>query len=49
MKGIGMIEFEKKDIVRHPLVQRIVDAYEQREKEDTKEWEQSEKSNDNEE
>jgi len=27
-----MIEDEKKDIVRHPLVQRIVDAYEQREK-----------------
>ena len=28
-----MIESEKKDIVRHPLVQRIVDAYEHREKE----------------
>lgn len=26
--GIGKIEFGKKDIVRHPLVQRIVDAYE---------------------
>lgn len=26
--GIGRIEFEKKDIVRHPLVQRIVQAYE---------------------
>lgn len=25
--GIGRIEFEKKDIVRHKLVQRIVDAY----------------------
>ncbi len=34
VKGIGRIEYEKKDIVRHPLVQRIVDAYEQREKED---------------
>ncbi len=33
VKGIGMIEYEKKDIVRHPLVQRIVDAYESREKE----------------
>ena len=32
VKGIGMIEYEKKDIVRHPLVQRIVDAYEHREK-----------------
>lgn len=27
VKGIGIIEYEKKDIVRHPLVQRIVDAY----------------------
>ncbi|MBO4966093.1 MAG: PhoH family protein, partial [Muribaculaceae bacterium] len=32
VKGIGIIEYEKKDIVRHPLVQRIVDAYEAREK-----------------
>lgn len=35
VKGIGRIEYEKKDIVRHPLVQRIVDAYEKREKEET--------------
>lgn len=28
VKGIGKVEFEKKDIVRNPLVQRIVDAYE---------------------
>jgi len=28
VKGIGKVEFEKKDIVRHQLVQRIVDAYE---------------------
>lgn len=34
VKGIGKIEYEKKDIVRHPLVQRIVDAYEHREKEE---------------
>lgn len=40
VKGIGKIEYEKKDIVRHPLVQRIVDAYEHREK---KEEETSEK------
>ncbi len=33
VKGIGIIEYEKKDIVRHPLVQRIVDAYEKREAE----------------
>ena len=34
VKGIGIIEYEKKDIVRHPLVQRIVDAYEKRENEE---------------
>ena len=34
VKGIGRIEYEKKDIVRHPLVQRIVDAYEEREEAD---------------
>lgn len=34
VKGIGIIEYEKKDIVRHPLVQRIVDAYEHREHEE---------------
>ena len=27
VKGIGTIEFDKKDIVRHKLVQRIVEAY----------------------
>ena len=37
VKGIGHIEYEKKDIVRHPLVQRIVDAYEKREAETDKE------------
>lgn len=26
--GVGIVEFEKKDIVRHPLVSRIVRAYE---------------------
>lgn len=35
VKGIGVIEYEKKDIVRHPLVQRIVDAYEKREKDES--------------
>jgi phosphate starvation-inducible PhoH-like protein len=29
VNGIGMVEFEKKDIVRHHLVQRIVEAYQQ--------------------
>ena len=27
VKGIGRVEFDKKDIVRHKLVQRIVEAY----------------------
>ncbi|MGP1420373.1 MAG: PhoH family protein [Tannerella sp.] len=30
--GIGKVEFEKKDIVRHKLVQRIVEAYEKNDK-----------------
>lgn len=29
VKGVARIEFDKKDIVRHKLVQRIVEAYEQ--------------------
>ena len=29
VQGIGIIHFEKKDIVRHKLVQRIVEAYEE--------------------
>ena len=28
VEGIGRVEFSKKDIVRHALVQRIVEAYE---------------------
>ena len=28
VEGIGKVEFGKKDIVRHALVQRIVEAYE---------------------
>ena len=28
--GIGMIEFSRRDVVRHPLVQRIIAAYEER-------------------
>lgn len=32
IKGIGTVEFNKKDIVRHKLVQRIVEAYETSEK-----------------
>lgn len=29
--GIGVCRFDKRDVVRHPLVARIVDAYDQRE------------------
>ncbi len=36
IKGIGTVEFNKKDIVRHKLVQRIVEAYEESEKWKTK-------------
>ncbi len=38
VKGIGIIEYVKKDIVRHPLVQRIVDAYEAREEQVDREF-----------
>ena len=31
IKGISTVEFNKKDIVRHKLVQRIVEAYEKSE------------------
>ena len=34
VKGIGKVEFEKADIVRHHLVQRIVEAYERFDKEE---------------
>ncbi len=32
VKGIGFVEFDKGDIVRHKLVQRIVEAYEKEDK-----------------
>lgn len=34
VKGIGRVEFVKKDIVRHHLVQRIVEAYERHDEEE---------------
>ena len=34
VRDIGVIKFTGKDIVRHPLVQRIVDAYEKNERHD---------------
>ena len=42
VEGIGVIEYGKKDIVRHPLVQKIVDAYEKKEKEEEEEWQNQE-------
>lgn len=47
VKGIGIIEYVKKDIVRHPLVQRIVDAYEAREQKADEEFEAGLPANDN--
>jgi phosphate starvation-inducible PhoH-like protein len=32
VRGIAMVEFQSEDVVRHPLVQAIVDAYERRTK-----------------
>jgi phosphate starvation-inducible PhoH-like protein len=29
VEGVAICRFEKRDVVRHPLVQRIVNAYEQ--------------------
>jgi len=29
IEGVGIIEFHKRDVVRHPLVQRIIEAYEE--------------------
>ena len=31
VKGIGMVEFDKRDIVRHPLVKHIVEAFDKKE------------------
>ena len=36
VEGIGWVEFNKKDIVRHKLVQRIVEAYDHFDKAKTK-------------
>ena len=29
VEGIAIVEFSKRDVVRHPLVQRIISAYEE--------------------
>ncbi len=44
VEGIGRIDFDKKDIVRHKLVQRIVDAYEKDDERRRKEQQQNLKS-----
>ncbi len=44
INGIAKIEFDKKDIVRHKLVQRIVEAYEKEDKKREKEKKQFLKS-----
>jgi len=48
IKGIARVDFDIKDIVRHKLVQRIVEAYEKRSKEPLipKEGKEDEKPND---
>lgn len=40
IEGIGRVEFGKKDIVRHQLVQRIVEAYQEYDEEHKAEYEQ---------
>ena len=37
VKGIGLVELNKKDIVRHKLVTRIVEAYEKKDRQDKQE------------
>jgi phosphate starvation-inducible PhoH-like protein len=32
VKGIGVTRFDSRDVVRHPLVQRIVEAYDRHER-----------------
>lgn len=44
IKGIAKIEFDKKDIVRHKLVQRIVEAYEKDDKRREKERQEKEQN-----
>lgn len=41
VEGVGKVEFGKKDIVRHHLVQRIVEAYEQYDEEERRSSHQS--------
>lgn len=45
VQGIGRVEFGKKDIIRHQLVQRIVEAYEKYAEDKAPEADQQQKSN----
>ena len=47
VNGIGKVEFTKKDIVRHKLDQRIVEAYDKFDKNKKKEAEEAKKSKEN--
>jgi phosphate starvation-inducible PhoH-like protein len=37
VKGIGFVKFSEKDVVRHPIVQRIIEAYNRYEEQNSKE------------
>lgn len=43
IEGIGFVEFDKRDIVRHELVKHIVDAFDRRDREAKKEAEREER------
>lgn len=43
IEGIGFVEFDKRDIVRHELVKHIVDAFDRRDREAEKEAEREER------
>jgi phosphate starvation-inducible PhoH-like protein len=43
--GIDVVEFEKADVVRHPLVQRIVAAYERDDAEEAQAFEAESREN----
>ncbi len=44
IEGIKVIEFTKKDVVRHPLVQKIIEAYEEKERAEKEEKEENGKA-----
>lgn len=45
VKGIGFTHFHAKDVVRHPLVQRIVEAYEKHQSQENQDTKQHSNSN----